>query len=116
MPSTRINDDTIWIKNIEAGPQLRERIMRLKPGEAVDLEVDGIVGRWERMRDGRDGRPTYGIKPVAEMREIWARMQKRRGQFVTIREVVSADMYLASVAPTLSEWETPEDEEAYRDL
>ena len=41
MPSTRINDDTIWIKNIEAGPQLRERIMRLKPGEAVDLEVDG---------------------------------------------------------------------------
>lgn len=116
MPSIQIRDDAIWAKNIESGPQLRERIMKLKAGETLDLEIDGIVGRWERMRDGRDGRPTYGIKPVAEMREIWSRMQKRRGEFVPVREVVSADSYLAALAPSLSEWETPEDEEAYRDL
>lgn len=116
MPTTRINDDTIWVKNIEADQQLRERIMRLKPGETIDLEVDGIVGKWERMRDGRDGRPTYGLKPVAEMRAIWARMQARRGEYVRIRETAGADAYLAALPPTLSEWESAEDEEAYRDL
>jgi hypothetical protein len=35
---------------------------------------------------------------------------------VPVREVVAADSYLASLAPTLSEWDTAEDDEAYRDL
>lgn len=111
-----IKDNAIWIKHIEAGPQICEMINQMKPGELVDLEVDGIVGKWERMRDGEDGRPTYGIKPVAEMREIWKKMQSRRGEIVKMREVVTADTYLASLAPSLSEWDSPEDEEAYRDL
>jgi hypothetical protein len=116
MAEVCINDNSIWVKNIEAGQKLCDRIMQMKPGDLVDLEVDGIVGKWERMRDGKDGRPTLGIKPVAEMREIWKQMQRRRGEIVKMREVVTADTYLASLSPSLSEWDSPEDEEAYRDL
>jgi hypothetical protein len=113
---TTINDDSIWIRNIEGDPRLRERIAGLRPGEVIDLEVDGIVGKWEKMRKGRDGRPTLGIKPIAEMRSVWARLRREGKRTVGIREVVAADTYLASLTPLLSEWDTPEDEEAFRDL
>jgi hypothetical protein len=116
MASTQINDDSIWIKNIEGGPELRDRILALRPGETIDLEVDGIVGRWERMRMGKDGRPTNGIKPIAEMRLVWARLRKEGRKVVSIREVILADSYLASLTQVLSEWASPEDDEAYRDL
>jgi hypothetical protein len=116
MASTQINDDAIWVKNIDAGPELKDRILALRPGEVIDLEVDGIVGRWERMRSGKDGRQTYGIKPIAEMREVWARLRQQGKKVVNIREVVLADSYLAALAQTLNEWDSPEDDEAYRDL
>jgi hypothetical protein len=116
MAKTEINDDSIWAKNIEGDPKLRDRIKALGPGEMIDLEVDGVVGRWERMRTGSDGRPTYGIKPIAEMRRVWARLRQRGKRWVDVREVVSADSYLASLAPLLNEWDSPADEEAYGDL
>ncbi len=116
MATTTIKDDAIWVKHIEAGSELRARITGLRAGETIDLEVDGIVGRWERMRDGRDGRPTLGVRPVAEMREVWKRLQSQRGRIVGIREVLAADTYLAALAPMLSEWDSPADNEAYRDL
>ncbi len=117
MTMTVIRDDAIWIKHIEGNPELQERIRALKPEQILDLEVDGVVGKWARMRDGRDGRPTYGIKPVSQMREVWKRMRAAKtGQMVPICEVVSADRYLSSLAATLDEWNSPEDTEAYRDL
>jgi hypothetical protein len=116
MATTKINDDAIWLKNIEGNPTLQDRIKAMRPGEVLDLEVDGIVGKWERMRDGKDGRPTFGIKPIAEMREVWARLRSEPGKVARIREVLSADSYLAGLRPLLSEWDSPEDDEAYRDL
>jgi hypothetical protein len=116
MGTTRINDDTIWVRNIEGDPNLRDRIMSMKPGETIDLEVDGIVGKWERMRTGSDGRPTLGIKPIAEMRSVWARLRGQGPKVVPIREVMTADSYLAALSGLMSEWDSPEDDEAYRDL
>lgn len=116
MATTRINDDAIWLKNIEGNPGLQDRIRAMRPGDVLDLEIDGVVGKWERMRDGSDGRPTLGIKPIAEMREVWARLRTQRGRIARIREVVTADSYLAGLRPMLGEWDTPEDDEAYRDL
>ncbi len=113
---TTINDDAIWAKNIQGDAALSDRIRTLAPGQIIDLEVDGVVGRWERMRTGKDGRPTYGIKPIAEMREVWARLRRQGQRTVAVREVVLADSYLAALVPTLSEWNSPEDEEAYGDL
>ncbi len=116
MAKVEIRDDAIWISHIESGKALQERLMALKAGDSLDLEVNGVVGTWERMRDGRDGRPTPGIKPVAEMRQVWARMREHTGRIVDIREVVTATSYLDAVAATLTEWNSAEDEAAYADL
>ena len=115
MGRVKISDNSIWLKHIEGDLGLVHRLERLKSGQTIDLEVDGVVGRWERMRDGRDGRPTPGIKPIDAMREVWTRLQADRGRVVEMRELVG-DSYLASLVPLLSEWDSPEDEEACRDL
>jgi hypothetical protein len=116
MGKVAIRDNSIWLKHVEGDAALKKRLSDLAPGETIDLEVDGIVGRWERMKVGKDGRTTDGIKPIAEMREVWARLQRNRGRIVDIREVTTADSYLSALTPLLSEWDSPEDEAAYRDL
>ena len=116
MAYVSITDDAIWAKQIEGGKALRERILSLSPGESIELEVDGIVGRWEKMKKGKDGRLTTGIKPIGPMKDVWKRFQARRGKIVEVREVRMADAYLAALTDTLAEWNTPEDEEAFRDL
>ncbi len=85
-------------------------------GQVIELDVRGVIGKWQRMKAGKDGRPTPGIKPVEQMKEAWTLWQAERGEIVEIREVVSADAYLTSLAATLSEWDSPEDELAYSDL
>jgi hypothetical protein len=50
------------------------------------------------------------------MKTVWKRFQSRRQQLVEIREVRTADAYLAALSDTLSEWNSSEDEEAFRDL
>ena len=117
MAKVRINDDAIWLKHVEGDPRLGQRIRSMAAGDVLDLEVNGVVGRWERMRDGKDGRPTFGIRPVAEMKDVWARFRRSAtGSIVDVREVTTADAYLAALGPLLSEWDSPEDELAYRDL
>lgn len=116
MGTVEIRDHSIWLPHIEGDRKLRERIESMNAGDTLDLEIDGIVGRWERMRDGADGRPSLGIKPIADMKRVWAEMQKRRSEIVTIREVTTADAYLAASEGMLSEWNSPEDERAFSDL
>lgn len=116
MGKVKIADNSIWLRHIEQDVPLRERLSALKPGEFIDLEVAGIVGRWERMKDGKDGRPTDGIKPIESMKDVWIKMQRERGRTVEVRQVVTADSYLAALSDTLDEWNSPEDEEAFRDL
>lgn len=116
MASVVIRDDAIWIGHIEGNQALQERLRQLRAGDVLDLEVDGIVGTWERMRDGRDGRPTLGIKPISHMKQVWAEMRRRTGRTVHIREVATAETYLSTVSSTLDEWNSPEDEAAYADL
>lgn len=116
MATVTIRDDAIWIGHIEGGANLQERLRGLRAGDVVALEVDGVVGTWERMRDGRDGRPTLGIKPISSTKAVWAEMRQKTGQSVPIREVKTTDSYLSSVIGTLSEWNTSEDDVAYADL
>lgn len=112
-----IRDDTLWASHIEGAGALRERVLALAPGEVIELEIDGIVGPWEKTRIGRDGRSQQSIKPIGNMKKVWKRFQARRGEVVPIREVRTADSYLAAVSDTLAdEWNSPEDEEAFRDL
>lgn len=116
MGYVRLNDDAIWVTRIEGDATLRSRLSELPAGRIVELEVAGVAGLWEKMRQGRDGRPTPGIKPIGAMRDTWKEMQSRRGEIVEIREIALSDVGLASLRPYFSEWESPEDEEAFRDL
>ena len=116
MGQIRISDDVIWAKHIEDDPVLQERIRNLPAGTAIDLEVAGVAGRWAKAKDGTDGRPTLAIKPVGPMKDVWKDLQSRRGTFVTVRQTQLADSYLAALSGMLSEWNSPEDDEAFRDL
>jgi hypothetical protein len=116
MGYVKISDDLLWTTNIQGDSDLRDRIAKLPAGAVIDLEIDGIVGNWEKAKTGKDGRPTSAIKPVGPMREIWKRLQARRGDVVAIRETRTADSYLKALSGTLSEWNSPEDDEAFRDL
>jgi hypothetical protein len=116
MAHFKVRDDVIWASHIEGDAELQERVMQLRERAVIELEVDGIVGRWQKLKTGRDGRPTNAIKPVGPMREVWKQFQQRRGEIVPIRETQTADRYLASLQSTLTEWDSPEDEEAFRGL
>ncbi|WP_160008189.1 hypothetical protein [Rhizobium sp. 18055] len=115
-PKVKITDFAIWFKHIE-GSDLLGRLQTLKDDEEVSLEVDGVIGRWKRMKTGSDGRRTDGIRPHGSMKDVWNGWYKaRRGDLLNVREVVVADDYLASVTKLFPEWQSPEDEEAFRDL
>jgi hypothetical protein len=117
MGYVRLNDDAIWASRIEGDEILRRQLLGLSPGESVELEVDGIIGTWVKMKDGRDGRPTPGIRPIGPMKDRWRSMQSRRGEAITIRRPVRDASYLRMIQMMLSEeWDSPEDDEAYRDL
>lgn len=116
MGSVEICDDAVWVKHIEGDAALQDRIRSMQPSETIELEIDGIVGKWEKMKLGKDGRPTLGIRPVGDMKEVWKHLREKPATRVKVREVVSADTYLASLTATLSEWDSPEDDRAYSEL
>ncbi len=111
-----ICDVAIWFKHVHA-PSLAKRLGALRPEEEVSLEADGIVGRWQRMKTGKDGREVSAIRPVGSMKSVWNEWFKnRKGERIEIREVALADDYLAATSAIFSEWASEEDEEAFRDL
>lgn len=115
-PEVKIKDVAIWFKDIHS-PILNTRFNELKAGQEITLETDGVVGRWQRMRTGRDGRETMAIRPMGTMKIIWNEWFKsRKGELIEVREVKMADDYLESVSSLFSEWSMAEDEDAFRDL
>ena len=111
-----ITDYSIWFAHLHL-PGLVSKLEALHPEEEIMLETDGVVGRWQRMKVGRDGRSVQGIKPVGSMKSVWGKWFKsRKGEIIEIREVRLADDYLSAASSLFSEWASPEDEEAFRDL
>lgn len=112
-----IRDDVIWAKHLKGNPSLYRQIVDLKEDEVIRLKVDGIIGTWVKMKTGRDGRPTLGIKPVGAMAGVWARLQKRRGEKITVDWPEDEDdPFLRLADATFEEWYSAEDEEAFGEL
>ena len=83
-----ISDVAIWFKHVEP-PELQRRLKSLRLDEIITLEIDGVRGEYQRMRDGKDGRKSDGMKPVGAIREIWFDLyHTRKEEFVKIKEVV----------------------------
>src|ERR1700704_3690014 len=54
-------------------------------GDVVHLRVGGQSGAWRKMDDGKDGRPTAGIRPVGQAQQHWRQLYKLdRGKAVEL--------------------------------
>jgi hypothetical protein len=114
-----IRDDVVWARHIEGEPEITRRILAMPANAPIDLVVDGRPVRFLKMRDGRDGRPTPGLRPDPAFKQFWDSMQARRGEVVDVRLegiVPLVDPYLASISTLLTEWDSPEDAEAFDGL
>ena len=119
MGQMTIRDDAIWARHIESDPELRRRIGALPQDAAIELVIDGRSAVFEKMKDGRDGRPVAGLRPSPADRAFWRSMQARRGEVVEVRlpdRPPAADPYLAFISGLLPEWDSPEDAAAYDEL
>lgn len=110
------NDDAIWLKHVKADANAMALLRQVPAGTPLILQIEGVTGDWVRMADGKDGRPTLGLKPVGKTVAFWNSMKSRRGEYLDFKIVDSKDPYLSDVQKTLSEWESEEDEEAFNDL
>jgi len=80
-----VRDAVLWCKHIRGSGVLRDSLLALPEGASVELLVDGQRGTWEKMRNGRDGRPTPGLKPHGAARADWQDLSReKRGMSVTI--------------------------------
>jgi len=114
--NVRIEDHVLWFKQV-LSRDLRERLAKLATDEEIALAAEGVVGKWKRMRPYPDGTATEGIKPVGGMKRIWnGWYAERKGSLLQVSEVTLADDYLSAGSALFSEWLSPEDEEAFRDL
>ena len=50
------------------------------------------MSTWKKMDEGKDGRPTPGVKAVGKARDHWHALQEDRGELVTIRDVRSVTL------------------------
>lgn len=83
MTATVVSDYVIWAKHLDG--DTRARVLSLRAGEVLTLAVDGVVGAWRKMDDGRDGRPTPGLKPVGRTADFWRDLyDRRRGEMVDV--------------------------------
>jgi hypothetical protein len=86
MGLVEINDVVIWAKSVYEYPALRARIIEAPPETIIPLEIDGVIGNWIKMNDGRDGRPTNGIKPTKTTKKPWGEIRKQKwGTLVSVR-------------------------------
>ena len=112
-----IRDDAIWTKHIQ-GADIVDRILSLEAHSSIVLEVDGRNLVFEKMSDGRDGRPTPGLRAHASSRLEWRKFQERRGEIVTVHlpDGGTDRSYLASLGSLFTEWDSAEDSAAYDGL
>ncbi len=87
MSVVEVRDFALWPKHLHGNEPLKEKLLTMKAGELIELEVNGVRGMWKKMDDGKDGRPTPGIKGLGTARQQWHALQNRRGELVSIREV-----------------------------
>jgi hypothetical protein len=114
-----IRDNAIWAKHVEGDPELVRRILALPANAPITLVIDDTPVRFRKMRDGADGRRTRGLRPDESSKAFGDALQERRGETVSIsleQKLRTVDPYLSSLEPLLSEWNSPEDAEAYDGL
>ncbi len=86
MSIVEVRDHALWAKHIHNNERLKEKILSLPQREIIELIVDGWRGPWKKMDNGKDGRPTPGLKGIGTTQKKWHELQDRRGSVVSIEE------------------------------
>ena len=86
MSIVEIRDYALWAKHIYGNEDLKNEILEMEAGDIIELKVDGKKGMWSKMSDGKDGRPTPGMKAIGEARAHWHSLQDKRGKLVSIKK------------------------------
>jgi hypothetical protein len=83
MVMMEIRDNVIWTKHLHGDPALVKRLNETSAGTMRKFVVDGLVGYWEKMADGKDGRPTNGYRPIGNNNGRWKLLYAaKRGELV----------------------------------
>ncbi|HWP96051.1 MAG TPA: hypothetical protein VN426_04305 [Syntrophomonadaceae bacterium] len=83
----------IWARHCD--PSLQAAITDLVPGQRLHILANGSQTVWARMNDGKDGRPTLGIK-IIDGKSAWQMISL--GETCDIRLVQNADSVSESKA------------------
>jgi hypothetical protein len=73
----------IWAKHCD--PSLKAAITELLPEQPIHLLVNGSRTIWAKMRDGRDGRPTPGIK-IIDGQYAWGKIALHEECDISLRQ------------------------------
>ncbi len=81
MPTcTKKDTHCLWMKHLPT--RIAARVAVLEPNARIILLVNGVEMVWHRMNNGKDFRPTYGIKVSEESKEGWEKIP--RGAIIEI--------------------------------
>lgn len=85
MAIVEVRDQVIWAAHIHGDPALVGSIRNMEADELTIVKVDGVKGPWVKMKNGSDGRPTHGLRPLGKTQTYWAQLYAtRRGETVEI--------------------------------
>jgi hypothetical protein len=92
-----IAGDVVALEAIEGDAPLRERLHAVPHGGAVELDIGGFMGRWERVADG--------LRPAGAAADV---LSSLRGRTVEIHAVGPNETHLATFEERLHRWDVPE--------
>lgn len=78
MSFVEVRDHALWVEDIHGNEALQDTICAMKPGEQIELKVNGVRGMWERIS-------APGIKALGEARSKWHELRaERHGGIATV--------------------------------
>lgn len=89
MSTIKIADICLWPAHIDGNPELRERLISLADGELVVLKIGKTSGTFRKMVQGKNPRPTSGLKLACDATRAWwtVMFSEQKDARLPIREV-----------------------------
>ena len=86
MSVVTVEDVCLWTKHIDGNQALSESLRVLEDNQLVVLNVDGVKSVWRKMAQGKNPKPTDGLKPACDLCSRWWQdiYHSRKGDKVTI--------------------------------
>lgn len=78
MATVEVKDRVLWTKHIHGDARLRGTIEALAAESTIELNVDGQVGLWRKMKaNALTNAATPGLQPIGNAKILWGELFKR---------------------------------------